>query len=146
MVDFACMYLSLSSQHYRSTWYKVFHVSKASNWKNILLLIRLLFTFHVSNAAVERFFSCLGRVKTAQRSSLCQATLQSTLRILVSGKPLDSYDPQAATCAWEKAKNRRPNQKQRKKRGKKDTLVLNTFPPVRPPSLTMNFNMKKIRL
>ena len=99
--------------------WEVFHVSRASNWKNILLLIRLLFTFHVSNAAVERFFSCLGRVKTAQRSSLCQATLQNTLRILVSGKPLDSYDPQAATCAWEKAKNRRPNQRQRKKRGKK---------------------------
>ena len=69
MVDFASMYLSLSCQHYRSTWYKVFHVSRASNWKNILLLIRLLFTFPVSNAAVERFFSCLGRVKTSQSLS-----------------------------------------------------------------------------
>jgi hypothetical protein len=69
----------------------------------------------VSNAAVERFFSCLGRVKTSQRSSLRQATLQNTLLILVSGKPLDSYDPHTAICTWEEAKNRRPNQRQRKK-------------------------------
>lgn len=109
MVNFACVYLPVSSQHYRSPWFKIFYMFGASNWKNILLLIHLLFTYPVSNAGVERFFSSYGRVKTLKRSCLWQNTLQNTLLTLVSGKTLDNYDPMAAVITWANAKHRRPN-------------------------------------
>lgn len=68
MLDYTVQYLSPSSRHYRATWYKIFHSSRAVEWQNILLLIRLLFSLPVSNAALERMFSSLGRVKTAKRA------------------------------------------------------------------------------
>lgn len=114
MLDYSTNYLSLSSQHYRSTWYKIFQSSSASKWQNILLLIRLFFTLPVSNAIVERMFNCLGRVKTPKRASLSQETLEDILRIQTEGPPLESYNPTVALEGWERAKRRRPNQKQRK--------------------------------
>lgn len=114
MLDYTVQYLSPSSRHYRATWYKIFHSSRAVEWQNILLLIRLLFSLPVSNAALERMFSSLGRVKTAKRASLSQGTLQDILRIQEEGPPMDTYDPSRAVLEWDKAKRRRPNQKLRK--------------------------------
>ena len=56
---------------------QAFHLSIGSNrWKNILLLIRLLFCLPVSNAIVERFFGGLKRVKTGKRAALGQKTTE----------------------------------------------------------------------
>ena len=114
MLDYSVQYLSPSSHHYRTTWYKIFHSSKAVEWQNILLLIRLLFTLPVSNPALERIFSNLGRVKTAKRAALSKGTLQDLLRIQVEGPPLECYDPSTAVKEWDRAKRRRPSQKCRK--------------------------------
>ncbi|CAH3044286.1 unnamed protein product [Pocillopora meandrina] len=75
MPDYTVQYLS-PSPHYRAIWYKLFHSSRALEWQNILLFICLLFTLPVSNVALERIISNLGRVKTAKRASLSQGTLQ----------------------------------------------------------------------
>lgn len=69
------------------------------------MLIRLLFTIPVSNAAVERMFSNLGRVKTAKRSSISQGTLENILRIQAEGPPLESYDPSTAVRDWDIEQN-----------------------------------------
>ena len=114
MLDYNVQYLSPSSHHYRATWYKIFHSSRALQWQNILLLIRLLFSLPVSNAALERMFSSLGRVKTTKRASLSQGTLQDILRIQEEGPPMETYDPSTAVLEWDRAKRRRPNQKPRK--------------------------------
>lgn len=68
------------------------------------MLIRLLFTIPVSNAAMERMFSNLGRVKTAKRSSISQGTLENILRIQAEGPPLESYDPSTAVHDWDRTK------------------------------------------
>ena len=114
MLDYTVQYLSPSSRHYRATWFKLFHSSRVGEWENILMLIRLLFTLPVSDAAVERMFSNLGRAKTAKRSSLSQGTLENILRIQAGGPPLESYDPSAEVNDWDRTKRRRPNQKPRK--------------------------------
>ena len=114
MLDYTVQYLSPSSHHYRATWYKIFHSSRALQWQNILLLIRLLFSLPVSNAALVRMFSSLGRVKTTKRASLSQGTLQDILRIQEEGPPMETYDPSTAVLEWDRAKRRRPNQKPRK--------------------------------
>ena len=114
MLDYTVQYLSPSSRHYKATWFKIFHSSRAREWQNILLLIRIFFTLPVSNAALERMFSNLGRVKTAKRSSLSQGTLENILRIQAGGPPLESYDPSTAINDWDRRKRRRTNQKPRK--------------------------------
>ena len=115
MLDYTVQYLSPSSRHYKATWFKIFHSSRAGEWQNILLLIRVFFSLPVSNAALERMFSNLGRVKTAKRSSLSQGTLENILRIQAGGPPLESYDPSTAVNDWDRRKRRRTNQKPRKK-------------------------------
>lgn len=114
MLDYTVQYLSPSSRHYKATWFKIFHSSRAGEWQNILLLIRVFFSLPVSNAALERMFSNLGRVKTAKRSSLSQGTLENILRIQAGGPPLESYDPSTAVNDWDRRKRRRTNQKPRK--------------------------------
>ena len=114
MLDYTVQYLSPSSRHYKATWFKIFHSSRAVEWQNILLLIRVFFSLPVSNAALERIFSNLGRVKTAKRSSLSQGTLENILRIQAGGPPLESYDPSTAVNDWDRRKRRRTNQKPRK--------------------------------
>lgn len=104
MLEYTVQYLAPSSRHYRATWFKLFHSSRAGEWENILMLIRLLFTIPVSNAAMERMFSNLGRVKTAKRSSISQGTLENILRIQAEGPPLESYDPSTAVHDWDRTK------------------------------------------
>lgn len=114
MLDYTVQYLLPSSRHYKATWFKIFHSSRAGEWQNILLLIRVFLSLPVSNAALERMFSNLGRVKTAKRSSLSQGTLENILRIQAGGPPLESYDPSTAVNDWDRRKQRRTNQKPRK--------------------------------
>lgn len=114
MVDYTVQFLKPAKQHYRATWYKLFHSSRIVNWQNILLVVRLLFSLPVSNAATERFFSTLKRVKSSKRASLSQPTLQGILRITIEGPPLKKYDATSAVLAWHEDKVRRPNQKARR--------------------------------
>ena len=43
---------------------------RAKEWKDILLIVELLFCWPISNTAVERVFSLLNRVKTDGHASL----------------------------------------------------------------------------
>ena len=110
MVDYTVQYLKPCKQHYRATWYKLFHSSRIVNWQNILLVVRLLFSLPVSNAAAEKFFSTLKQMKSSKRASISQPTLQGTLRI-TEGPPLKKYDATSAVLAWHDDKVRRSNHK-----------------------------------
>lgn len=88
----------------KAMWLKIFHSSRAGEWENILMLICVLFTLPVSNAALERMFSNLGSVKTAKRSSLSQGTLENILRIQAGGPSLESYDPSTTVNDWDRTK------------------------------------------
>ena len=82
-------------------------------WKNILLLIELLFSVPVCNAKLERLFSHLRRVKNDFRCSLGEHHLTNILRIIEEGPPLGSFDASAVVHLWQSQKVRRPNQKRR---------------------------------
>ena len=131
MVDYTVQFLKPATQHYRATWYKLFHSSRIVNWQNILLVVRLLFSLPVSNAATERFFSTLKRVKSSKRASLSQPTLLSILRITTEGPPLKKYDATNAVLAWHEDKVRRPNQKTqrsyKKRRSTKKVIPTSEF-------------------
>lgn len=142
MVDYAVQYLKPAKLHYRVTWYKLFHSSRIAKWHNILLVVRLLFTLPVSNAATERFFSTLKRVKSPKRSSLSQRTLQDILRITTEGPPLKKYDATNAVLAWHNSKVRRPNQKLKgrkpyKKRKSGKTVIPELEISTRSPTVTV---------
>ena len=79
----------------------------------IRLLIQLLFTSPVSDAASERIFSSFGRVSKTKRASLSQRTLQDILRNQEEGTLMETYDPSKAVMGWNSAKPRWPNQKTR---------------------------------
>lgn len=96
MLDYTVQYLSSLTHNYRATWYRLFESSRALRWKIIGLLIQLLFTRPVSDAASERIFSSFGRVSKTKTASLSQMTLQDILRIREEGTLMETYDPSKA--------------------------------------------------
>ena len=99
---------------YRKTWRRIFASPCSQAWKDVLLIIELLFTIPVSNAKLERMFSKMKHVKTLLRASLSEKKLESILRINEEGPDFLEYDPMSAIELWASEKNRRPNQEKRK--------------------------------
>ena len=63
-------------------------------------------TLSVSNADVERGFSCMNRVKTELRNRLTVSSLDNLLRISTEGPDKD-FDFGAAVAKWSSMRNRR---------------------------------------
>ena len=66
MVTYASQFISLSTLDYKSVWWWLFNAPNSSEWSNALILVKLLFSLPVSNGTVERIFSSLHNIKTAQ--------------------------------------------------------------------------------
>ena len=77
-------------------------------------MIELLFCLPISNAAVERLFSLMKRLKTSIRSSLGQTRLSNIIRIKLHGPSLSEFDPTAAIDRWFKKCTRRMSEQNRK--------------------------------
>ena len=129
LTEYATTYLNITKFKYRKVWKLIFASSRAKEWKDILLLVELLFCFPISNAAVERFFSLLNRVKTDGQASLGNTRLNSLLRICMEGPECADFDATKALNLWSNSVLRRPNQsaretyKPRNVKGKFVTLV-----------------------
>ena len=113
MLNYTLNFLKPKSTAYKKTWKLLFNCCYSGKWKNILLLITLLFSVPVCNAKLERLFSHLRRVKNDFRSSLGEHRLTNILRILEEGPALGSFDVSAVVHLWQSQKVRRPNQKRR---------------------------------
>ena len=113
LLGYSIEYLSLSNTPYRETWRCIFASPRSQAWKDVLLIIELLFTIPVSNAKLERMFSKMKHVKTLLRASLSEMKLESILRINEEGPDFLEYDPMSAIKLWV-SENRRPNQEKRK--------------------------------
>lgn len=96
MLDYTVQYLLSLTDNYRPTWYRLFQSSRALRWKIIRLLIQLLLTCPVSDAASERIFSSFRRVSKTMRASLSQMTLHDILRNQEEGTLMETYDPSKA--------------------------------------------------
>ena len=115
MVSHTINFLQSSKANYKKTWRLLFDSSYSTKWKNILLLIQLLFSVPICNAKLERLFSKLRRTKNDERCSIGEERLTNVLRIVEEGPPLASYDSTPVVQMWLNKKVRRPNQKRRKK-------------------------------
>ena len=114
LIEYTITYLNPSTLSHKRVWYKLFNSSRKSRWSNILHLIELLFCLPISNAAVERLFSLMKRLKTSIRSSLGQTRLSNIIRIKLHGPSLSECDPTAAIDRWFKKCTRRMPEQNRK--------------------------------
>ncbi|XP_072169762.1 zinc finger protein 862-like [Diadema setosum] len=76
--------------------WRAFVTVSMSKYPNLGLLIRVLLTFPISNAKVERGFSTMRRIKTDWRCRLSAQTLDHLMRISIEGPSSIDYDPQCA--------------------------------------------------
>ena len=114
LLEYAREYLSLSATSYLCTWRKIFSSPRCKNWRDVLILIELLFTIPVCNAKLERMFSKLKYAKTDFRCSLSTKRLEHLLRIVESGPDVKNYDVLPAIAKWASDKNRRPSEQKPK--------------------------------
>lgn len=85
LVKYAKETLDIHGNTYMKTWRKLFSSPRCENWKAALTLVELLFTVPISNAKLERIFSKLKCIVTADRASLKEARLEDILRIMEEG-------------------------------------------------------------
>ena len=113
LLDYAAEFISLQSTPYRVTWRKLFAPPRCTEWKDILVVIELLFMIPICNAKLERMFSKLKYVKTDFRACLSAERLENILRIIEDGPAIENRKTQClqSICGH---KVRRPNQSKRK--------------------------------
>eukprot|EP00057_Strongylocentrotus_purpuratus_P017029 XP_011671503.1 PREDICTED: zinc finger protein 862-like [Strongylocentrotus purpuratus] len=76
--------------------WRAFVKVSTSKYPNLGLLIRVLLTFPISNAKVERGFSTMRRIKTDWRCRLNARTLDHLMRISIEGPSSTDFNPQCA--------------------------------------------------
>ena len=108
MLTYAKQYLNLAVEDYRKTWWKIFNCAKSGKWKNILLIVELVFSLPFSNGAVERVFSRINAIKPDQRCRLSEDRLHELVCISIDGLPLKQWDASLAIKLWWNDKLRRP--------------------------------------
>ena len=113
MLQYATMYISLSTLDYRAVWWRLFHAPCASEWANVLNLAHLLFSLPASNGSLERAFSQVNVIKLKKRTSLSSNTLDDLLMVSTMTTPLKDFDPDNAIDLWWGDKVRRPTQKKK---------------------------------
>lgn len=113
----ATQFISLSTLDYKAVWWRLFNAPNAnSDWPNILILTRLLFTLPASNGKVERIFSTLKLLKCDKRSSMGNDTLEDLLALNADYIPMKDVNPDDSIQKWWNAKCRRPVRKSPKTR------------------------------
>ena len=74
--------------------------TRPSKFKNILTLVEIMFSISCSTAKAERSFSAMNLIKTPNRCSLHEDTLQHLLRVYIEGPPLAGFNPDPAIDKW----------------------------------------------
>ena len=94
------------NQHFQGThplavWQRVSQEDAGrDDYGNILKIVHLTSIYPLSNAACERGFSVMKRVKNDWRCSLNNEVLDQLLRISLTGQQLDAFDPTPAVRRW----------------------------------------------
>ena len=86
-------------------------------WKPTALIIEICFCAPFSNASLERLFRKMSLIKTTLHNHLTNDSLNSILRILISGLPLQIFhDEHLEKCVnyWFNSKNRYLSQRELK--------------------------------
>ena len=86
-------------------------------WKPTALIIEICFCATFSNASLERLFRKMSLIKTTLHNHLTNDSLNSILRILISGLPLQIFhDEHLEKCVnyWFNSKNRYLSQRELK--------------------------------
>ena len=100
ILQYALMYISLSTLDYFAVWWRLFHALCASEWANVLILAQLLFSLPASNGSLERELSQVNVIKSKKRTSFSSNTLDDLLMISTMTTPLKDFDPDNAIDLW----------------------------------------------
>lgn len=73
---------------------------RPASLSNILKLVEIMFTVSPSTAECERSFSAMNRLKTLNRNSLDQVSLQDLMNIVVHGPTMDDFSPDDSIDVW----------------------------------------------
>lgn len=105
LVHYAIQFISLSTLDYRAVWWRIFHAPTASEWCNVLVLAKLLFSLPASNGNLTLTLN--------KRTLLSNETLDDLLTLTSDQTPLNEFSADTAIDLWWNAKVRRPNQRKR---------------------------------
>ena len=109
LLQYAIEFISISTLDYRGLRWRLFHAPTDSEWPNVLILAKLLFSLPASNGTLERVFSQLNVIKTSKRTLLSNDSLDDLLLLTSHETPLENFCPDSIDLWW-KAKVRGPNQ------------------------------------
>ena len=132
MIEYATEFVAISSLHYQSVWWRMFHAPNSSDWTNALKLAEILFSLPVSNGKVERVFSTASTIKVDKRSRMSSRSLDDLLLLNTPKLPISSFNPDPSIDLWWSSKTRRPSQKAKQS---EKTLVASTSQEPRSKSL-----------
>ena len=97
--------------HPLAVWQRVSQEdTEKQDFQNILKIIHLTSVYPLSNAACERTFSVMKRVKSDWRCALNTSTLDDLIRLSIAGPKLQDFNPRSAVHRWwiSGAKTKRP--------------------------------------
>ena len=126
VLHYAHQYFNTSNINPIEFWSKILSLADEHIfWKPTTLIIEICLCAPFSNASLERLFSKMNLIKTTLCNCLTNDSLNSILRINISGLSLQSFhDEHLEKCVnyWFNAKNRRLSQRKLyKKRESKKT-------------------------
>ena len=104
IVQYAIQFISVSTLDYRAVWWRLFHVPTASEWSNVLILAKLLFSLPASNAKLERIFLQVNNIKTDKSSLLSNDTLDDLLLLTSDNVLIEDFCADPAIDLWWKSK------------------------------------------
>ena len=64
LLHYAIQFISLSTLDYRAVWWRIFHLPSASDWWNVLILAKLLFSLPSSNGKWQTGKSFFSKLKS----------------------------------------------------------------------------------
>ena len=128
-VIYAHRYFNTSDINPIGFWSKILSLADEHIfWKSTTVIIAISLCAPFSNASLERLFSQMNLIKTTLRNRLANDSLNSILRINISGLSLQSFhDEHLEKCVnyWFNAKNRRLSQRKRKLYKKRESKKTN---------------------
>ena len=126
IVRFVQVYFDFENIDQFELWHKILLQCKDTNkWSAVKLVIEICLCTPCSNASLERFFNQLKIVKTDQRTTLSDNSLNSILRIKLRGNSVTEFNNMYSDSVlkhWYNQKPRRIHQKRRKEYRKRKSV------------------------
>ena len=100
---------NLQMLQYTTLWQRMLN-EYSEDYHNILMVVEIILVLPISTASCERGSSALKRIKNDWRSCLCNAALESLLRIVIDGPEVSDFDAMDTLGKWwnSSERSRRP--------------------------------------